>query len=168
MLLYLIYDELHDMWRNYRIRRSLRGYLGIWNTVDWFKLVVSVIVMLWWWQIVEKSHAVSDLVMQLPSHEDPTQVDIAMSIHQEAYDVGKLLGKFRMLMVVYTASIILAFFKAFQANPRLNLVTKTILVAASDLLHFGIVFSSIFIAFAFMGYLIFGLTSPEFASLDKS
>lgn len=172
MLLYLLEKELEEMWRNYKtvrnIRESMRRYLGVWNAVDWFNLVVSLVVILFWVVILRYTQSVNDLAKLLPPSDDPRHIDAAKELHKEANFVGVLYRNFRMLMVAFTASIILAFFKSFQANPRLNMVTKTIIVASKDLLHFGIVLSSIFLAFALMGYLIFGLMSPEFSSIGKA
>lgn len=163
-----MYDELEDMWTTYRTKRSFAEYLAFWNAADWFNMATCAIVGLNWWWIVLRTQEVSDLVMHIPPHQDPRHIDAAKAVHKEALRVGQLYRNFRLFMVLFVASSILMFFKAFQANPRLNLVTRTIVVATQDLLHFGIVLSSIFLAFVLMGHLIFGLMSPDFATLEKS
>jgi hypothetical protein len=54
------------------------------------------------------------------------------------------------------------FFKAFQANPRLDIVVKTLQTAAPDLAHFAVVFMVLLVAFASTAHLIFGMAIAEF------
>ena len=46
---------------------------------------------------------------------------------------------------IYVVVMMLRFFKSFRANPRLNVVTQTITDGSVDIMHFGIVFGTIFV-----------------------
>ena len=46
------------------------------------------------------------------------------------------VGGFRMLLAAYPGVIVLRLFKAFNAQPRLALVTRTLQAAGTDLYHF--------------------------------
>eukprot|EP00438_Fugacium_kawagutii_P025878 Skav233688 [mRNA] locus=scaffold1927:198356:205088:- [translate_table: standard] len=59
-------------------------------------------------------------------------------------------------------------FKAFAAQPRLAIVTKTLTLVANDLTHFGIVFLSIFFTYVAMGMAFFGREVESFASFDRA
>jgi len=71
-------------------------------------------------------------------------------------------------MALNTVTIMAKFFKAFGANARLQLVTDTLVRAASDLFHFMVVFSAIFIAYALVGHILFGGDSIYFNSFGSS
>merc|ERR1719401_2621911 len=71
-------------------------------------------------------------------------------------------------MGVNVVSIMLKFFKAFQANARLQLVTNTLMHAADELFHFMIVFTAIIIGFVLSGHILFGDDLVEFSSFDRS
>merc|ERR1740121_1482053 len=59
-------------------------------------------------------------------------------------------------------------FKGFEANPRLQLVTDTIMRASSELFHFLVVFSTIFIGFTMTAHILFGDELPQFSTLGRS
>merc|ERR1719428_1999059 len=56
------------------------------------------------------------------------------------------------------------FFKAFKGQPRLAVVTTTIASAGADLFHFGLIFFSVFLTFAFAGTILFGRRLAGFSS----
>merc|ERR1712113_703218 len=62
-------------------------------------------------------------------------------------DVAQSLHTFQTMLAVYPFIIVSRFFKAFSFQPRLALVTATLSEAATDILHFGIVFGSVFIVY---------------------
>jgi len=62
----------------------------------------------------------------------------------------------------------LKFFKAFQANPRLQLVTRALNRAANDMFHWSVVFAAIFVGFALSGNILFGGDIIHFNSFGAS
>merc|ERR1719326_2164842 len=75
------------------------------------------------------------------------------SVHQ--FDFQRLISWFLYL-------IALRMFRAFDAQPRLSLVTKTMSTAASDVAHFFIVFLAVYFCFAMTGAALFGHEMQEF------
>ena len=59
---------------------------------------------------------------------------------------------------------LLRLFKGFARQPRLALVTKTMVKSVSDLVHFGLVFFSVFGTFAIGALSAFGRDMPEFST----
>ena len=49
-------------------------------------------------------------------------------------------------------------FKTFSLQPRLAVVTRTLWASFADLVHFGIIFLSVFITYVFMAMGFFGRT----------
>lgn len=72
------------------------------------------------------------------------------------------------LIYVYVVVSILRLFKGFAAQPRLGVVTSTITESASDILHFLIVFASVFFGYALAGVVVFGRKMPEFCDIGTS
>merc|ERR1712079_664648 len=60
------------------------------------------------------------------------------------------------------------FFKAFSAQPRLSLVTQTITKASIDVLHFAVVFLTVFMIYTFSAMILFGQELEEFANFSRS
>ncbi|CAE7942832.1 pkd2 [Symbiodinium sp. KB8] len=82
--------------------------------------------------------------------------------------VGILAHNCRLLKGIYPAIVILRMLKAFSAQPRLAILTRTLSAAAVDLFHFGLVFLSVFAAFAVMGTAFFGEDELQFSTLDRA
>merc|ERR1712232_800766 len=74
----------------------------------------------------------------------------------------------RVWIALYPFAVVSRFFKAFASQPRLSLVTQTVTRAAVDLIHFGIVFFSIFMLFTLSGVILFGIDVREFANFARA
>merc|ERR1719305_1795039 len=83
-------------------------------------------------------------------------------------DISYLFFTMHIVMGGATVSIMLKFFKAFQANPRLQLVTNTLVRAGSDIFHFLVVFSAVFLGFAVTGHILLGNDLVQFRSFSNS
>jgi len=79
-----------------------------------------------------------------------------------------LVFNLQIFMGINMLSIMMKFFKAFQSNPRLQLVTSTLIKGASELFHFSIVFLAIFLGFAVSGFILFGNDIVNFSSFQRS
>jgi len=67
-----------------------------------------------------------------------------------------------------TAIIIMRFFKAFESNQRLDVVARTFKSVYQDIVHFLIVFLTVFVCFALIGHVLFGCDVREFRTLGAS
>jgi len=74
----------------------------------------------------------------------------------------------RMAFAVYPFVLVSRFFKAFSAQPRLALVTSTLLRSATDIFHFGVVFSVVVFVFCLSAQILFGQELEEFANFSRS
>lgn len=86
------------------------------------------------------------------------------SLHQE---IGFLTGfaeLYRVGISYYFLLVGLRFFKAFQAQPRLAIITDTLIGCIVDIVHFFIVFMTMFMAFVLSAQFIFGHRMAEFAT----
>ncbi|CAK9026749.1 unnamed protein product [Durusdinium trenchii] len=68
----------------------------------------------------------------------------------------------------YPFCILLRLFKTFTLQPRLAVVSRTIWAAFVDLVHFGIIFVSVFLSFVFMAMGFFGRAIEGYSSLNNA
>eukprot|EP00928_Gymnodinium_smaydae_P036530 TRINITY_DN25521_c0_g1_i1.p1 TRINITY_DN25521_c0_g1~~TRINITY_DN25521_c0_g1_i1.p1 ORF type:complete len:931 (-),score=236.53 TRINITY_DN25521_c0_g1_i1:16-2808(-) len=154
---------------------AMRLYWNFWNLVDWLNIGMGITSVVIWLlatlaMYAEGVHGIlveENGVMRMPETMslDVTTLDVIEG------ELATVIDYFRLLHIVMglnTVSIMLKFFKAFQANPRLALVTNTLKRAAVDILHFGIVFLTVFIAFAVIGHILFGGDIVQFSSVQVS
>merc|ERR1719265_230686 len=99
---------------------------------------------------------------------DIDDVDELSFFFKEFKGVTKKCHSVRYLCVFYPMVIMCRLFKAFAAQPRLALVTRTLSMAAIDVGHFGIVFVTIFFSYAVMGHTLFGREVYDFSDLGRS
>jgi len=93
--------------------------------------------------------------------------ELAMMLNK----MDKLGAQLSFYMTLSGINIILMIarsLKLMDFQPRLGIVTKTLALAASDILHFMVVFGVVFMGYVMMGTLVFGYKIQEFSSLLNS
>lgn len=178
-LLVPLYSELKDMIYGMRLTGIYDGfvsYWGIWNGVDWVSIVTGATNVTMW---VLCCQAMSDSSI----HDLLTEADLELLLTpramlldvftleslQLAFDrIINLFFALHMIMGLTGVAIMMKFFKAFQANPRLQLVTNTLVKASTDIFHFSVVFLLVFLGFAVTGHILLGSDVAEFRSFGTS
>lgn len=79
-----------------------------------------------------------------------------------------LAAQYRIFWSWYTLALMMRFFFAFRAHPRLAVVTRTLQSVGIDLLHFALVFFPTLGAYVVSGNILFGRRLEEFATLQAS
>jgi len=179
LILYPGYGEVKDILGQIRIRGLIGGckeYWGFWNGVDWISIIMGVTNIVIWimFCMATRGDAIQDLLDTEDDHL--SLIPNVMSLDTGALEAAEstltriveLFYALQLVMGVNVVSIMLKFFKAFQANPRLQLVTNTLIHAADELFHFLIVFSAIFMGFSVSGHILFGDDLMEFSSVHRS
>jgi hypothetical protein len=95
-------------------------------------------------------------------------LNCTFTITSSAEGIGDTQGILSTMIAVYIVVMMLRFFKAFRANPRLNVVAQTMVDGATDIVHFFVVFILIFVAFSVAGQVMFGTKMRDFSSISKS
>ncbi|CAD7955849.1 unnamed protein product [Amoebophrya sp. A25] len=90
------------------------------------------------------------------------------ALHLELDSIVDSYHLFRSFIAGYILVMMMRFFKAFRANPRLNVVTQTILEGSTDISHFAVVFLTIFTAFVLCAQVLFGSRVREFSTLARA
>mmetsp|Transcript_21611 Transcript_21611/g.50472 ORF Transcript_21611/g.50472 Transcript_21611/m.50472 type:complete len:764 (-) Transcript_21611:21-2312(-) len=172
-VLYILFSELFEIIQV--LRRSsaaglLKEYLGFWNAFDWLSIICSVTIISMFIVAMEESRAVNDAMRALPPLRDiGAQYQYLISAYfDQLENCVHYVHRLRIAVAAFPIIIVVRLFKAFRAQPRLALVTRTMTSAATDLIHFGIVFFSVFLAFAVAGVMLFGGEVLDFGTLDRA
>lgn len=83
--------------------------------------------------------------------------------HEESSALSDFLVSYRLLLCWYTVLLMVRFFGAFSAQPRLAIVTQTVARAGLELFHFMVVFFVIFFSYAIAGMFMFGRRLVEWS-----
>merc|ERR1719163_2307005 len=75
---------------------------------------------------------------------------------------------FMRIISLYPLLLSCRFLKIFGHQPRLALVTRTLQDSFVDIVHFIVVFFSIFVGFAAIGMCLFGNESPEWTLFSRA
>lgn len=178
-ILWPMYQEMRDLTSWCRMVGCLKGifhYGGFWNTVDWMNIAMGVVQACNWVQCVLAIQ--TDSIQELLQGDDqrPHLIPHVMDLDTDALeairsDLATIIRLFFWLRIVMAANvfiIMLKFFKAFQANPKLQLVTNTLRNAASDIFHFCLVAGAVFVGYGVIGHIMFGGDLVTFNTLERS
>eukprot|EP00927_Polykrikos_kofoidii_P019342 TRINITY_DN19030_c0_g1_i2.p1 TRINITY_DN19030_c0_g1~~TRINITY_DN19030_c0_g1_i2.p1 ORF type:complete len:866 (-),score=138.98 TRINITY_DN19030_c0_g1_i2:486-3083(-) len=182
-LLYVLVCETREMLTVVRQSqdrwwRSLsRNYVGIWNAIDWVSILVGVFVCLCY-ATLQRMGAVlnSELTDMLHISArakngtiDSMEYGLATGDFFEAMlQMSKSERLFRLSLCLYTSIVMLRLFKSFAAQPRLALVTATLQGSSTDMLHFGIVFFSVYVVMMVNSVLMFGQDLEDYATVARA
>mmetsp|Transcript_60121 Transcript_60121/g.140522 ORF Transcript_60121/g.140522 Transcript_60121/m.140522 type:complete len:801 (+) Transcript_60121:27-2429(+) len=165
----------------WKLVKAWKAYWNFWNVVDWVSIFLAFAILLTWIsQCIGQAELSSQLQDYTSIHSacrDALSMSSASCEAARAYDaqlfdsveqLGFVIRANRAISGFYPVCIMMRLFKAFAAQPRLAIVTKTLALAANDLTHFGIVFLSIFFTYVAMGMAFFGREVESFASFDRA
>jgi len=182
-LLYITLSELREIVSTIRSGdgrwyQSLReNYIAFWNVVDWVSILVANIVVAFCLQLlfrtVDLHHAFTELIEVTP-HAGGRSVDreayaaVVMQFYSALEAVCEWEKMMRMSLCIYPVMVMLRLFKSFHAQPRLAMVTETMIQAYQDMLHFSLVFTGVTVCLCLNAVLLFGQDHQEFATFARS
>lgn len=165
-----------------------------WTWVDLFSVLFSIALIILWLACLDKFFDVKKAAMDVrilePIPLTPQQgaasgvVDMCSStgaagtylnyaktvaeLHLEMISISEYLEYWRFALCWYTIFISLKFLESFAAQPRLAVVTETIVRSTPDLVHYFIVLVTIFLSYAVAGMYLFGRRLHSFHSLSTA
>jgi len=179
MVLKLFVEEATEIARTVKregCRKGLNQYFGFKRVVDWASLVYSFTIFGMWasWcmQVSNLNAFLADANADIPgSWASPND-----SIHTatnpeywEAVDSTSRYGEvFQIVLAFYPFVVGARFFSVFSAQPRLAMVTSTLLGAASDIFHFGVVLAVTITIYCVSAEILFGRDIVEFENFGRS
>jgi hypothetical protein len=100
-----------------------------------------------------------------PPSMETRYMEKSADLHSAVARMAVGLMWFRLMVCWYVILIMFRFFRAFLAQPKLAVVTESIIKSSPDLLHFFIVLALVMLAYAVAGMFIFGQRVFQFSEL---
>lgn len=169
--------------------RGLKAYCTIWELIDWVTIIMGFFLCFLYPYTVELTRGLQQLQVGLPALNETARltrseleavVASAASLSwaeywrrleatlEQAALVAKAAADARWYASVFACCMCFRFFKAFRANPRLNVVVLTVCSACGEFTHFLFVFACTFGGFVLVAHSVFGPLLADFSSLGEA
>lgn len=176
LILILFQQEGRQVYKSFMEGEIVFYFEDFWNLVDWVTITMGWGIGLFWMFVVRMTTALADQISELPSAPPPDAPTEEIEAYHAAWgkamdDIELLFERkmwHRLCLFWYTMVLMLRFFKAFQAQPRLAQMNHTLKAAFKDIVHFLVIFFVLFMNFALGGYVIFGAVFWEWSSPMKA
>lgn len=175
LILVKLRKEAYDMCSALRLGcGEFVDYWNVWNVIDWADVMLGWVGIAAWIVCCQVMLAPSLMrLIQKPSHElavDPmalSELELA-EIHQNIHSIRQWFLALHLVFAANLLAIMAKFFKAFESNPRLKVVTDTLAKSFQDIVHFLVVFLTVFLSFAVIGHVLFGSDIVEFYTTSSA
>lgn len=174
LLIYLLVGEVYSIWSHLR-KGKIKRLISVWVLLNWMAILGGIGIGAFFGWVAKRLDEVAEKITQMPAPPDnvnSTQWAVRSDFFHEQYDdvadICERQGWHELFMFWFTLLIMCKFFQAFQANPRLAVITTTLREASVDMLHFLLIFGIVFINYALGGHLLFGKQLKEWKSLGAS
>merc|ERR1712226_616430 len=125
-----------------------------WNILDWIQCLLTIAIEGYWFWIVVEIYALRGAYEESC---DENLLKIGYNGTMHADDRQELASKldillrngviYRYLTIVNILVLVIRFFKAFNVQPRLAVISKTLTKSVPDLTHFLVIFICLFMTF---------------------
>ena len=174
--------EMSDLIRAKKTHGTYFAYFESgWNYIDLTSIGITLSAICYWWTFVNVIIRNLNVEPRYDVYQDLEAPANLLEFSQggaglvQAMDeIGDVSASARYLsfyitlmsinIVLYVARIL----KFMNFQPRIGLVTRTLAIAASDLVHFFVLASVVFMGYAIMGHLLFGSQIEAFNTMTKS
>jgi hypothetical protein len=160
---------------------TLKDYVDIWNVIDWVSIggaiALGCICILYGQEIGNLQSELVD-VSEVAGNVNPVEwtfvwarttfCPLLESLIETFTTVHMLYGRLSIVASLYPVVLVLRLFKAFQAQPRLSIVTRTLMQCSTDVAHFTVVFGAVFCCLAIMGMALFGREIEDFCTFSRA
>lgn len=147
-------------------------YIGFWNGVDWISVFsgLGILGMLYFNEnYTTKMNYELEQLGKINEATSRSEYREQGKIYFNALEVQAHYSySFRVTMASYPLVIAMRLFKAFGSQPRLAIITNTLMAASIDLVHFLLIFVSVFITYTVAGVVLFGRESNTFTTMFRA
>lgn len=169
-LCFLTGVELRNLFEAIKRGRCKQLFRHFWTMFQWLIVIGGwVVISCYLAQAYMRMNVVSKLkaVISSQAGDIPAEVnDSGQDLFETTDGMLGFTSWFRILLADYHLLTMFFFFKAFQAQPRLGVVTSTLEACLVDILHFLVVLLPTFMAYAISGCFIFGRRMEGFSTFD--
>jgi len=174
ILLFKASFEMKDMCGS--LRHSWTTFIHYWNYqnfVDWSLICMGALNIIAWircWLAMHDSAVRSLLTDDGVLAVSPLDLHMNQisSLMDALSHTDSCFFMLHLSFMVSTISLVGLFFKAFEANLRLQVIPDVLEKTAVSIVHFFVVFLTLFFCFVTMGHVLFGCDVVEFATLASS
>lgn len=152
--------------------RSNPAPFDIQTSLDWVNIVASFIMFVCFMVIQQEINGVVDQTALLPTAPPVGSSDQAFKtfvgkwskILDDSLSVASFSDAFRIMLFWYTLVLVTSFWKIFSGQPKLAQLCASLASTAQDLIHFCLIFILLFVNFSFGGYMVWGLSLPQWST----
>jgi len=172
-ILYIVLHEVQKIAAHARatgIHGIIFRYFKLWNVIDWICVFWGLVLVIFF-VVGSAMQDEMNVALRAVGDLDPSETEFRELVQEYIAAAERNAGQvrwFRLFLAGYPLVIIFRLFKSFHAQPRLSVVTRTMLTSLVDLIHFAIIFFTVFFAFAVSGGLIFGSHTKNFVTLPRA
>lgn len=173
---YIFVVELAEIHRLVRVKGMIaiwKEYLNPWNAADWLSVLGGVAIVLVFCASIAMRVDLNDQLVFI-GEQDTINYDtnlykqMVQLYFKQLEQNCNYVRYLRLALAMYPVFIVIRLFKSFAAQPKLALVTETMYRAAPDLVHFFIVFASVFVTFTICGIVLFGREVRSFTTVPRA
>jgi len=159
-----------------------------WNILDWLQCLLTIAIECYWFYIVAQGYSlVQDYAdshttstnLTVTTASTQAQINTALEAAKKAAsmrsnvasDLNVLLQNgviYRYLTIVNILILVIRFFKAFNVQPRLAVISKTLTKSVPDLAHFLVIFICLFMTFVMFAHFVFGHIVPNYSTVPAA
>lgn len=162
--------ELVKHWRELGLIHGTKVYSSVGNVLNWFSVSYSVVIVvmfgLYLGQISQLRDYLERADLQIPGSF--TNRDDMEGFYSLAEDMSYKLFVLRSVLMGYPFVIGMRLFRSFDAQPRLALVTRTLQKASMEIIHFAVVFCSVFAIYTAAAMVMFGPQMASYSSISRA
>jgi len=164
--------EIQGVVRQEGVGAIYTRYLTFWNLIDWLSVIFGMVIIGVFVGGIGMRTDLNGMMVKLGATDPTKDWDHYVSMTKQYLllleDNVDYIHTLRLLVAAYPLLIILRLFKSFTAQPKLALVTRTLVRAGPDLFHFMIVFVSVFVTFMICGIVLFGREVRSFTNSSRA
>jgi len=178
----LVYIFLTEALEMYHVNRRVgcgwefvENYVNIWNVVDIFSVLYGVTIVIVAIMASRLVGELNDTLEKIGSLDGSWYGDEVATFRDESQSYYEyieyllfLANRCRILFACYPWVIAARLLKAFAAQPRLALVTRTLFHAWEELLHLLFVIVFVYAAFIMSGMILFSTYMHDFATVSRA
>lgn len=176
MLIFTTGMEIYNITKAIRNNAFTHHISKFFTILQWLIILLGLFVVFGYVNQMRNLNAVTDSLKKIIDAADTvytqqsTQASfqLASDFHANADSMVSFSRIFRILIAEYHLLLMIRFFTAFHAQPRLGVVTSTIESSIIDIVHFLVVLLPTFVAYAISGCFIFGQRMEEFSTFNAA
>ena len=176
-----VYEELMDFFETKKTTGTYSAYFAsVWNYVDVASIGLHVLTIVMWliYGLNLAAKFAPEIHYDIYKNLEASAFITNLKVSNQMVEMGsmflemkRLVEYLQLYMTLSGLNIMLILgriLKLMDFQPRLGVITHTLALATSDLIHFFVIFAMIFMGYAFTGHVIFGYASSHFADITAS